>query len=127
MIETGERIREEIARARRSGVGPRQRFRLELVAGAARFARMRLANGASRAQVCRELGIRAVTLSRWRLREPPSGVGFRRVALTATRIGPVEAVRQCPIVIRTPRGLVVESVDAEQAARLVAWLERSLS
>ena len=80
----------------------------------ARFARMRIAGGASMAAVCRQLDIGQPTLARF-LDVPPEAGSFRQVVLAAP------AVERVPRVVKFG-GAVVEGLSLDEIAALLTRL-----
>lgn len=123
-------LRSQIARCRRSGLGPGQRYSATVVSGVRRFAERRLAQGVSLGAVSAELGLDRGTVKRWTGRGRIVGSkALRRVEI----VGPAGAspareygLDSGNVVVRTPGGIAIEGVGLPGAARLAAWLDREL-
>jgi len=121
------RIREEIDRARRKGVGPRRRFSAKLVARVIDYARTRLDAGAKQSDVFRELGIGRLTLNRWLRGSGTPDSHWRQVEVASNLIEAEPSVRnRSALSLRTPRGIRIEGLDAREAATMALWLEQAL-
>ena len=110
---------------RRRAGARRWRCSAALRARAAGYAARCAADGESHARIAVRLGMKQRTLSRW-LRQGAAGdAGFRSVA-----IAPAErranartaASASSELRLRTPRGFVVEGLDAELLASLLSVL-----
>jgi hypothetical protein len=111
-----ERLRREIARAQRSGVGPRLRYREALQQAVAVWSRVQMASGRSAREVSRVLGLREKTRMRW-VQQRPSRV--RPVTVIAPPTAEPATGALCLV---TPSGCRIEGLDVTTAAALVRAL-----
>ena len=99
--------------------GPQRRYPPVLLRRIEDYARERRAQGASRAQICREVGISSPTLVR--LLTAESGT-LRRVRVAADTASEVVPPALGSLTVRGPGGIVVEGLDIASVAALVREL-----
>lgn len=123
-----EVLRDEIAQL--PGSKNTRRYSPELRARVIAWARGRRRQGARVGRLCKELGMGGPTLRRF-LEEPrkyrvsTESAGFARLRLSGRgRRGRVDTVAT-PLVVRGPRGLVIEGLCLEDVMRLVERLSCS--
>jgi hypothetical protein len=110
------RISFERHRQRRASSGRREHYPTALRARALAYLRERRAHGATVAEVARELGISRGTLGAWESAPEP--------ATRMPTLRPVEVMAglktASPIVVRGARGIVIEGLDLDGIAALLA-------
>ena len=123
IIEQGEHLSEELTKERQPAVGRRWRCAVDLRSRIVAYAVACSADGESHQRIADRLGVKERTLSRWIRRARQTGVGVRQVAIV-----PSPGDRTMPPLPRatlrlvTPRGFVVEGLDAELLASLLQVL-----
>lgn len=125
VIEQGERLGEELAAQRAKRGAGRWRCPADLRARTVAYAVACNADGESHARIASRLGIRQRTLSRWIARWRRSDPVVRPVAIVPSvrrASAPVTASASSPLRLVTPRGFVVEGLDAGQLASLLRIL-----
>jgi transposase-like protein len=119
----GEELREALALERLEAGGPgRWRCSERLRARVVAYAVGCLADGESQTRIAARLGIQQSKLSRW-LREAGTGTdaGFRQVAIVPSERRTPRPL-PAPLRLVTPRGFIVEGLDAELLAVLLRVL-----
>lgn len=98
--------------------GPRRRYPPALLGRIEAYARTRCAQGVSKAQICREVGISSPTLVR--LLSAEAGT-LRRVRVAGDTVAEREPA-SASLTVRGPGGIVVEGLDVAGVAALMREL-----
>lgn len=121
--DAGKQLKEEVALLGRRT--PSRRFPPELKARIARWARVRMEEGASAKDLDAALDVPWESLAKW-LRAGSAAAPAVRGARVEARLRPVRVVSSASglrgLVVRTPAGFVVEGLDVAQAAELLSRL-----
>lgn len=123
IIEQGEHLSEELAKQRQPAVGRRWRCPVDLRCRVVAYAVACSADGESHQRIADRLGVTQCTLSRWIRRWRQAGAGVRPVAIVpATHELATPPAARTPLRLVSPRGFVVEGLDAELLASLLQVL-----
>ncbi len=123
IIEQGEQLSEELAKERQPAAGRRWRCPVDLRSRIVAYAVACSADGESHRRIAARLGVTQRTLSRWIGTWRRAAAGVRQVAIVPSaggRTTPEPARTGLRLV--TPRGFVVEGLDAERLALLLQVL-----
>ncbi len=123
IIAEGERLSQELSGQRRTRDGHRWRCAVELRSRVVAYAVTCSADGESHQRIADRLGLKQRTLSRWIRTARQTRAGVRQVAIvpsTQERTTPPPARAALRLV--TPRGFVVEGLDAELLVSLLQVL-----
>ncbi|MFZ5785804.1 MAG: helix-turn-helix domain-containing protein [Acidobacteriota bacterium] len=123
ILEQGQRLSEELARERQGVEGRRWRCAVDLRARIVAHAVGCSADGESHQRIADRLGMTQRTLTRWIRAWRQAGAGVRQVAIVpASRRRAIPAADRVSLRLRTPRGFVVEGLDAELLVSLLQVL-----
>ncbi len=123
IIAEGERLSQELSGQRQTREGRRWRSPVDLRSRIVAYAVACSADGESHQRIADRLGVKQRTLSRWIRTARQTRAGVRQVAIVpSTRDRATPPPARAALRLVTPRGFVVEGLNAELLASLLQVL-----